>query len=208
MKGRKYGLLKLILAVSAVVAGVVVYQLVFSRPAFNPDKIARAELEMWRAYYAGNEIKLATELVALFRNQFGLSLPVATRVGKLYAQAAMKFQAATGNYDEVVLPDLIEAYRLVQQTTGASFNPETAARAELAWWIARRTPGENSPEQVGRKIAELYAVLYGGNNPKLQNAALLRARAAALRDAGGANPDWVQIEVLLRESYSALQNAR
>lgn len=49
MKGRKYGLLKLILPVSAVVAGVVVYELVFSRPAFNPDKIARAELEMWRA---------------------------------------------------------------------------------------------------------------------------------------------------------------
>lgn len=205
---RKFGLLKLILLVCAVVAGVVVYRLVFSRPSFNADKIARAETEMWRAYYAKNELKLATELVSLFRNQFGLSLPAATRVGKLYAQAAMKFQAAPGNYDQVVLPDLIEAYRLLQQHTKASFNPETAARAELAWWVARRTQGQNSLEQVGRKIADLYAVLYGGNDPKLQNAALLRAKAAGLRDASGANPDWAQIEALLRESYSVLQNAR
>jgi hypothetical protein len=41
----------------------------------------------------------------------------------------------------------------------AGFDPRAVARAELAWWVARRTPGQDSPERIGRLMAEAYARL-------------------------------------------------
>ena len=61
-----------------------------------------------------------------------------------------------------------------------------------------------TPEQVGAAIANLYAVLYGETNSSFQKAGLLRAQAAHLRDQGGINADWVQVEALLQESYREL----
>lgn len=187
---------------------VIVYRTLFAHPAFNPDKVAHAETEMWKAYYTGNQTKLAVELMSLFRNEYGLSLPEAARIGKLYTQAAIKFQAAQGDYDRAALPDLIQAYTALKRASNASYDAEAAARAELAWWVARRTPGQNSAEQVGRKITALYVLLYGHNDASLQSSGLLRARAATLRDVGGQEPDWAQVEDLLRQSYRALQGAR
>ena len=52
--------------------------------------------------------------------------------------------------------------------------------------------------------AQFYALLYGDTNPDIQRAGLLRAQAAALRDAGGANADWPKVEALLVDSYTSL----
>jgi len=57
---------------------------------------------------------------------------------------------------------------------------------------------------VGTLIAALYALLYGGTNAEILQAGVLRAQAAALRDAGGPDADWPAVERLLVESYSAL----
>jgi hypothetical protein len=61
-----------------------------------------------------------------------------------------------------------------------------------------------TPEQVGAAIANLYAVLYGETNSSFQKASLLRAQAAHVRDQGGVNADWEQVEALLQESYREL----
>jgi hypothetical protein len=204
----KRGRFKWILLSLVLILAVIIYRALFAHPAFDPDKVARAETEMWKAYYAGNQTKLAVELMTLFRNEYGLSLTEAGRIGKLYAQAAIKFQPAQGNYDQTVLPDLIQAYAELKRDSNAGYDAEAAARAELAWWVARRTPGQNSAEQVGEKITALYVLLYGRNDPSLQSSGLLRARAATLRDAGGQEPDWAQVEDLLRQSYRALQEVR
>ena len=78
------------------------------------------------------------------------------------------------------------------------------ARAELAWWVARRVPGQNSPEQVGRLIAQEYALLYETSAENVGAAALLRAKAASMRDAQADRPDWPAIAQLLRASYDEL----
>ena len=57
------------------------------------------------------------------------------------------------------------------------------------------------------KIGDLYATLYGGPNEAFDEAGILRARAAALRDAGGAEADWAEVESLLRQSYRTLVEA-
>ena len=106
-----------------------------------------------------------------------------------------------------MLPDLEAAYTTARQWERASFDPSAVARAELAWWVARRIPGQNSPSQVGGLIADEYALMYEVPKPAVEKAALLRAQAGALRDAEAARPDWSTIERLLQESYSDLHRA-
>lgn len=193
-----------IVLATMLVAGAFLCWFVFSRPTVDLAKVARAEARMWQAYYDGDRTQLALLLVSLLRNQYGLSLPEAKEAGERLAGAAMKFHAARGDYENVALGDLVDAYRVIARATGRSFDPEAVARAELAWWVARRTPGQNSVEQVGEKIAELYALLYGGDLFAFHDAGLLRAESARLRDTGGKNADWPRFEALLLQSYGEL----
>lgn len=194
------------LAVVLVLAGSGL-RFVFGRPSFNADKVARAETRMWQAYYTGDKTKLGLQLIAQLRGQYGLSLFEAKEVGELFARSALKFRSASGDWDQVCLPDLTKAYSLIKQATDARFDPGKAARAELAWWVARRTQGQNSAQQVGEKIARLYGLLYGKDFQAYEKAGLLRAQAAELRDSGGKDADWVLVEDLLRKSYRELKQA-
>ena len=56
-------------------------------------------------------------------------------------------------------------------------------------------------------IADEYALLYEVPKPAVERAALLRAKAGALRDAEAAQPDWPTIERLPDESYVDLHRA-
>ena len=71
--------------------------------------------------------------------------------------------------------------------------------------MARRTPGHNDPTDVGRLIAEEYALLYEAPLADMMRAGLLRAEAAALRDQQAELPDWPEIGRLLTESYRDLR---
>lgn len=176
-------------------------------PVLEPDKIAAAETHMWQAYYARDLPRLYREMAALLRAQFRLSAGDADRIAKSLVVAAMKFASSRANYEQVVLPDLELAYRQLRAVLKLSFEPREAARAELAWWIARRTPDQNHTQQVGRRIAELYSVIYGSARPEFLEAGVLRAEAAQLRDRSGVNCDWPEVERLLRRSYRVLAEA-
>jgi hypothetical protein len=171
------------------------------------DKIAASETRMWQAYYRKDAVALGVELSALLQGQFGLSMNDAIDVSRDLGGAAFAFHSSTGNHDQVVLPALLRAYQRLRASSGRSFDADAAARAELAWWVARRTPGEDSPERVGERIAELYAIVYGAPRPEFVQAGLLRAQAARLRDNGGESSDWDEVERLLRRSYDILLRA-
>ena len=193
----------LILVVCLVAVAFIAYKVFIHRRQLNPDTLAAAETAMWKAYYAENKKGLVLQLIKMERNQFGLSYSEATEVAKDLAKAALKFKSASQNFETNVLPDLRSAYARIKKNTGSAFDPDAVARAELAWWVDRRTPGL-SDEQVGAEIANLYALLYGESKPAFQKAGLLRAQAAQLRDQGGIYADWKKVEELLRESYSSL----
>jgi hypothetical protein len=199
------GVLRWALVTVGVAAAILLFRVMWGRPSFDADKVARAETRMWQAYYSDDKTELGLQLIALLRNQHSLTLLEAKDIGELLASAAMEFHQASGAYDQAVLPDLTQAYRRIRQATGAPFDPDAAARAELAWWVARRTPGQNAPAQVGEIMAGLYALLYGHDQPAFHRAGLLRAQAAALRDSGGRNADWPHIQDLLQRSYRELR---
>jgi hypothetical protein len=192
------------LAILALLALTLTYKACFHRPRFNPDVIAAAETQMWQAYYSNDKVQLARQLVKLHRNQFGLTLSESIKISRHLANAAMRFRNSKSNYRNFVLPELVLAYTRIQKATGRNFDPERAAWYELSWWEARRNPSRNSDEIVGQEIANLYAELYGQTNQSIQNAGLLRAQAAALRDHGGDNADWQTIEQILLDSYQQL----
>ncbi len=171
---------------------------------FDPNRMAELELRMWQAYYGKDRIRLFALLVTQLHEQNHYSWANATRAGFYLARAAATFGDARANY-ETVLPDLEHAYRIARESLRAGFNPRTLAGAELAWWVARRTPGENSPEHVGALMAEAYTLMYEAPRARVVRAALLRAQAAALRDAEANQPDWDAIGRLLRESYRDLR---
>jgi hypothetical protein len=176
------------------------------RAAGDPEHIAATETRMWQAYYGRSHLRLFWELIRLLRSQFSMTLFDAIRTGHLLARSALRFKAARDHYEEVALPDLIRAYSRIRLATGRGFDPATVARAELAWWVARRTPGEKSPEQVGERIGEFYAAFYETQSPLFLRAGLLRAQAAHRRYLANAQPDWQDIQATLTESYRLLAN--
>ncbi len=175
------------------------------RYEMDPGKVATAETRMWQAYYANDHIALRQELATLLSNQFDISVSDADEIGELLAIAALKFESAASNYQTIVLPDLELAYSRLEGKLDVGFDPKEAAGAELDWWVARRTPGRDSAEEVGRLITHLYVVLFGEDHPAFERAGLLRAQAAHIRDEGGASCDWDMVEQKLQGSYQALQ---
>jgi hypothetical protein len=173
---------------------------------FNAVRLADLEVRMWQAYYAKERVRLFELLVTLLHEQYHYSWATATLEGFHLARAAATFSDLEEHYD-VVLPDLEAAYGKVRSWTGANFDARAVARAELACWVARRIPGQNSPEHVGQLIAQEYALLYETSPENMTAAALLRAEAGALRDAQAEHPDWIRIARLLQESYRELAQA-
>ena len=173
---------------------------------FNPPRLADLEVRMWQAYYAKERLRLFGLLVTMLHEQYHYSWATATLEGFHLARAAATFGDLRGGYD-VVLPDLEAAYAKAKSWTQAEFDPGAVARAELAWWVARRVPGQNSAEQIGGLIADECALLYETSRARVEAAALLRAQAAALRDAQAGRPDWDRIGRLLLQSYSELRSA-
>jgi hypothetical protein len=173
---------------------------------FNPTRLADLELRMWKAYYAKDRARLFGLLVTMLREQYRYSWATATREAFHLARAASTFGDLKGDYEQV-LPDLESGYATAKSWLDAGFDPRAVARAELAWWVARRIPGQNSANQVGHLIAQEYALLYETSAERMAPAALLRATAAKMRDEQAAQPDWDRIGRLLEQSYRELHAA-
>ena len=177
-----------------------------SLKVFDPDRVADLEVDMWQAYYNQERVRLFRGLLTLLREQNRYSWARASQQAYYFAKAASTFGSATGDYDRV-LPDLTRGYDVMRNWTNAGFDPETVARAELAWWMARRVPGESEPAHVGQLMAQVNASIYGVPAERVSRASVLRAEAAALRDRGGANADWSAVSALLHSSYRQLYRA-
>lgn len=173
---------------------------------FDPERMASLETDMWQAYYLHQNVRLFRGLVTLLHEQYRYSWAKAAVAGFYFARAAATFSGARSGYERV-LPDLDRGYTIARDWTGETFDPARVARAELAWWVARRVPGEDDAAHVGALIAEENAILFGVPAGRVLQASTARAQAGRLRDDTAANPDWSKILDLLRESYRGLHQA-
>ena len=173
---------------------------------FDPDRVAALELDMWQAYYTKEKVRLFRGLLTMLHEQNRYSWAMAARSGFLLARAASQFAEMREQYERV-LPDLEKAYLIQKRWVSASYDPAAVARAELAWWVARRDPNHNTAEEVGGLIADENALLYDVPRERVLEASILRARAGRLRDEGGDKADWTAVSALLLESYRQLHKA-
>ena len=183
--------------------------------AFDPEKLADLEVGMWQAYYAKDKFRLFRLLVAMLREQYHYSWQKAARAAYHLARAADTFGDASGDYDRV-LPDLEAGYRIARDWTGATFDADAVAHAELSWWTARRDPASGTGVQKNRtvtaRMTELYAMLYDAPPARVADAARLRVEAADLRDRADGDGDqrgvdWKAVSWILHESYRSLHAA-
>ena len=152
--------------------------------AFDPDRTAALELEMWQAYYAKERVRLFRLLVTLLREQYRYPWSTAATEGFHLARAAATFGDATSQY-ETVLPDLEKGYATARQWLGAGFDPGRVARAELAWWVARRTQGPERPrERRAPDRRGVCAALRGAVRRHVEAGAAARGSGGDARRAG------------------------
>ncbi len=201
---------RVVLVLVAAAAGAGTWALAVHAPpgersfrSFDTDRMTDLETEMWQAYYRKEKLRLFRLLVTMLHEQYHYPWAKAARAGFHLARAAARFGDAKGDYERV-LPDLVASYAIARDWMGAHYDPAAVARAELAWWVARRDPARNGVDSVGGLIADEYALLYEMPRERLLQAALLRAKAAKLRDEGGANADWGEVHEELADSYEML----
>jgi hypothetical protein len=173
---------------------------------FDPDRLAECEVNVWKALAAKEEFGVYVAVTQMTREEHRYSWFRAAQSGFSLGRATNTFEGLKGRYERV-LPDLEDAARIDKEWMGASFDPAAVARAQLNWWVTRRLPNLNTAEEVGRLMAEEYALRYAIPEGAVREATLLRAQAVLLRDAGGIDPDWPQITKILADSYRSLHGA-
>jgi hypothetical protein len=140
--------------------------------AFDPDFMGQLECSTWRYYYEQRYFHL---LHGLYRGIRHLKFSPAdsVRIAWKAGRAARLFKSSTSRQEaESVLPALIQYFRGILPGAPVQFSPQEAARAELAWWQARREAA--APEQYGLTIAHVATLVYGVDTEDIKRAALLR----------------------------------
>lgn len=125
---------------------------------FDPDRLARLELGMWKAYYRRQRLRLFGLLVLANREQAQASWPRALLAALYLARAAAGFGRATGDYERFA-GDIARGYRTLGLPPGT--DAEEVARRELRWWVVRRETGLDSAASAGEAITRLYSAVYG-----------------------------------------------
>jgi len=181
---------------------------------FDPDRLARLELAMWKAYYRRQAGQLFRLLIRANIEQARVSFPRAVVAAFWLTWAAARFAGSTGDYDRFA-PPLARGYRWLGLPSHV--DAEEVARRELRWWVVRREIGLAAGAAAGDAITDLYSALYEVPASTVAEAGRLRGQAAEVRDRGAAlDPDgpsgegqgyWPEVARLLRESYRALSRA-
>jgi len=174
---------------------------------FNPDKVARIEMQMWRAYYKHQFIKLFFLLLKLIHEFFGLNYWRAIKTSYYAAYAAADFRLHKGSENKERIEKRLEKfYKNISKNSVESFDHEKAAKLELHWWFVDRYPKSYNTTRE-EALANAIANVYGVNPKKLKEYANHRAEAMVLQDkaeANGKEANWSKIESLLKISFDSL----
>lgn len=125
--------------------------------AFKPHVVARFELLWWRARRFHNKQEFAEAFVNYAKEQFGLSVTLATDATKLFVRAALL--GDEGDWGKA-RKTMTGFYRLLKRNIKLAFEPSIVA--DLSVEYLQKTNGEKriveSHEVVQRLFAELFRI--------------------------------------------------
>ena len=178
---------------------------------FDYRKVAKADTNMWRAYYNHRFLKMFFHLLKLMRSQLGLNWFITLRLAYYSGLAAMNYRLKKGreNYSGV-LKNLTKFYRLLSKHSMEPFDYKKAAELELEWWNIHRYPSKYK-KTLQQSLAEGMAVVYKVKPESLSEYAHHRAVAMMIPNHEGDKqvtpPDWAKVETLLLKSWQSLHEA-
>jgi hypothetical protein len=199
------------LAIGVLVFGALLYVAMPRNAdlrAFDPQRMAERETEMWRDYYDKRYVQLFWDLYSSSRSEFRFSPLDSFRMALAAAHAARLFQPTTSRAEAgVALPPLEVYYGLLRKGAPVDFAADKAAQLELDWWQARRE--KVAARDYGKTIAAAASLIYGVDNPSIEESGVLRAEAMAYRDARGGrmtDADWRNVSSQLAAAYGKLKD--
>jgi hypothetical protein len=174
--------------------------------AFDPDVLAHREVAVWRAEGAGEDFSVYFALVLQLREQERYTWFRAAQTAFYTARAMTTFDGVHSHYEQV-LPDLEDAATIERDWMSTPINPAEVARAELNWWMTRKSRDFHTVDAVSSLMADAYGARYHMDADRLRAAATLRAQAFLEWDGSRTDPDWPSIERRLAEAYRVLKAA-
>lgn len=173
---------------------------------FKPERVAKIEANMWKAYYRHNFLKLFICLLQLAHEQFHISYFYALRISYPSAYAAMHFRKNRGKENrDLIVENLTKFYKSINNIVEEKFDFRKAALLETEWWFVDRY--SNDKVQRREVLANSMASIYNVNSMDLTIYAEYRALAMELQDEAekeGMEADWDKAESLLLVSYKSL----
>jgi hypothetical protein len=182
-----------------------------ARIQLDPDRIARLEAGGWRAYYDRDWLKLIRLMVQLNQEQFHIPFPLSVVAAYHVARGSVAW-APTNNDPETVRRHFARFYRMARRWSGLTFDPPTAARLEVDYWIEhRRLVGNPDKEPFIQAMTALHAHLFDVPAERMRESAEWRVHAnntvdlITSKQSTDPEADWARLEEQLRRCYESIQ---
>ncbi len=177
---------------------------------FDPDRIAHFEIAGWRAYYDRHWFRLLRVGLALCQEQFGIPFPRSLSAAYYFVRASIAWVPVDHDLGRVSA-QLTRFYALATRYAPLTFDPATAARAEVVYWdVNRRLSGDRDDPALLATLVTLHSAIFGLTAAEATASATWRHRALIALDriTGGRDADtdanWDAIEAELRRCYSTV----
>lgn len=180
---------------------------------FDPDRVAYFEAAGWRAYYEHAWLKMLRLLVALNQEQFHIPFPMSWLAAYYIVRASAAWVPKDHNEADILV-HLEKFYRLARRYSGLTFDPQTAARYELAYWdVHRKLSGLPDNRAFIDVMIKLHSTVFNVPPEQATESAELRVLANNTVDlitsktSSDPERDWRTLEVYLRDCYRSIQQS-
>lgn len=179
---------------------------------FNPNMVAKYEVEGWKAYYDHNWLRLLSLVVRLVQAQFRIPFPYSL-LAAYYVTRASAAWVPKDHDQQKITAYLEKFYRLALRFSGLRFDARQVAMYEAEYWDAhRRLVGQADKTAFLNAMIALHAAIFQLTAEQARESAELRVEANNVLDTitgrTSTDParDWLICEDLLRRCYTSLYN--
>jgi hypothetical protein len=181
---------------------------------FDPNMVARYEVEGWKAYYDHNWLRLLSLVVRLVQAQFRIPFPYSLLAAYYVTRASAAW--APKNHDQnTIYTNLEKFYRLALRYSGLHFDARQVAMCEVEYWDShRRLVGQADKTAFLEAMIALHAAIFDMTREQARESAELRVEANNVLDTitGRTSPnpaqDWLVCEDLLLRCYTSIYNQK
>jgi hypothetical protein len=177
----------------------------------NPERVAYAEANGWRAYYERNWLKVLRLIVALCQEQFHIPFPMSLQAAYYTTRASAAWVPEDHDLAKVQ-HYLRKFYGIARRYSGLQFDVERVAALELQYFdVHRRLVEQEDKSEFIQTMIDLHCAIFGLKQEQARESAELRVKANNTVDlitskkSTNEAADWAKLEELLRQCYSSIQ---